>query len=191
MIDSTPTTLGSLHGFELPVTPSYDVRATMPPTLAMTAHGLAALRRDLERLQDERDQEIAQRLRAARTSGDTTGNDEYLSVKEDELVLSARIASLEDLLHRATVADGAIDGQGIVGIGSSVSIEFIASGATAFYRIVGAHEPLGAGAASAASPLGRALVGQEPGALVQFELPNGHAQHLRIIATRASTSHTD
>jgi len=68
---------------------------------------------------------------------------------------------------------------------------FIASGATACYRIVGAHEPLAAGAASAASPLGRALVGQEPGALVQFELPNGHQQHLRIIATRASTLRTD
>lgn len=188
MIDSSPTTLEFPTGFAPPVTPSYEVRATEQPTLAMTAHGVAALRRDLERLRHERDQEVAQRLQTTRTSGD---NDGYLAVKDDELVLSARIASLEELLHRATVADAAIDGHGIVAIGSSVSVEFMASGATACYRIVGAREPLGAGAASAASPLGRTLVGQAPGALVQFELPNGHTQHLRIVATRATTPHTD
>lgn len=188
MIDSSPTTLGSPNGFAQRVAPSYEVRTTPPPTLAMTTHGLAALRRDLDRLRHERAHEVAHRLQGTQTSGD---NDEYLAVKDDELVLSARIASLEDLLHRATVADAAIDGHGIVGIGSSVSVEFMASGATACYRIVGAREPLAAGTASAPSPLGRALVGQEPGALVQFELPNGHTQHLRIVATRASAPHTD
>lgn len=179
MIDSSsassPAFVGSTSEASAPATP--------PPALAMTSHGLTALRRDVERLRRERDQDLPARLRVAHAAG---GSDEYLAIKEDEAVLSARILNLEDLLRRATVVDAAIDGQGVVGIGSNVLVEYLASGATACHRIVGAHEPLEPGAASAASPIGQALIGQEPGALVEFELPNGHVQRLRIIATRTS-----
>jgi transcription elongation factor GreA len=188
MIDTSTCPARSIDGRRHSNPRGYDVRSSTRPTLAMTAHGVAALRRDLERLREERDREVPQRLRAACVTGATIGNDEYLAIKEDEAVLSARIATLEDLLRRATVVDPAIDGGGVVGIGSSVSVEFIASGAKGCYRIVGAHESLEAGTASTASPLGRALLGQEPGTVVEFELPNGRAQRLLITATRAPKS---
>jgi transcription elongation factor GreA len=143
----------------------------------MTAHGLAALRNHLEGLRRERDHEVRERLEAARGSGE----DEYLAIKEEEAVLAARIANLEDLLARASVADAGAGGHTVVGIGATVSVEFLASGATARLRIVGAHEPLRSQTASTASPIGQALLGKEPGEIVQFELPSGKAQSLRVL----------
>ena len=70
-----------------------------PGPCPVTAERLLALRGDVARLREEKEQEVARRLREARPFGDPRGNDGYLAVKEEEAVLEARIAILEDSIE--------------------------------------------------------------------------------------------
>ena len=62
----------------------------------MTSAGLEELRGELAQLRRRVSEEIALRLREARSYGDGSNNDEYHAVREEQIVLEARIASLEN-----------------------------------------------------------------------------------------------
>src|SRR5690242_3048496 len=87
----------------------YERRGRGSPTvdaeIPLTATARQALKEGLARLRDERHREIPARLRIAREFGDMANNDEHLAIREDEAVLAARVARLEDLLRRAVVVD--------------------------------------------------------------------------------------
>ena len=127
-------------------------------TTLMTAANLNDLRDGLERLRRHTRLEFAQRLREARSYGDGSNNDEHHAVREEQMVLEARIASLEDTLARALVVDPDEAARGVAAIGVHQLIEDLASGAVSRYRLAGAHHSLGPDTISAASPMGRALV---------------------------------
>ena len=57
----------------------------------------------LERAARRHREEIAQRLREARSYGDGSNNDEYHALREEQMVLEARIALLEATVARAVV----------------------------------------------------------------------------------------
>jgi len=59
----------------------------------VTARAREALERDLASLCGEQ-REIPARLRIAREFGDTANNDEHQAIREDEIVLAARVARL-------------------------------------------------------------------------------------------------
>jgi transcription elongation factor GreA len=156
-----------------------------PPALLMTSAGLERLQGELAQLRRRVNEEMSQRLREARSYGDGSNNDEYHAVREDQMVLEARIASLEDTVARAEVLDeeAAVDGVAI--IGSTVSIEDLASGARTRHRLADAHSA-DRGVISAASPMGRALIGATPGTVVTVDLPRGRSRSLRVIAVERS-----
>jgi transcription elongation factor GreA len=147
----------------------------------MTAAGLASLRQELGRLRERTGLEIAERLREARSYGEGANNDEYHAVREEQMVLQARMASLEETIARAIVVDSADAVQGVAAIGSTLWVEDLASGATAPYRLAGAHQSIGPDVISAASPMGRALMGAVPGTVATVELPNGRSRSVRLI----------
>jgi transcription elongation factor GreA len=149
------------------------------PTL-MTAATLDELRDELERLRKRAHVDIAQQLREARAFGAGSNNDEFHAVREEQLVLEARIAALEETIARAAVVDPGHIQRGTVVIGSTVLVEDLDSGAVSEYRIVGSHNSLGPDTISAASPMGRALVGATTGAVVTFDLPNGRSRSVRL-----------
>ena len=79
-------------------------RPPYPPGAAlMTAAGLDELRSELERLRQRTRSHVEQRLREARPYGDGSNNDEYQDVREEQMVLEARLAALEDTIDRAVV----------------------------------------------------------------------------------------
>jgi transcription elongation factor GreA len=157
-------------------TPGYGSGAAL-----MTAASLNDLRDELEQMRRRTRLEMAQRLREARAYGDGSNNDEYHAVREEQMVLEARIASLEDTLARAIVLDAEDAAPGVVAIGSSVLIEDLASGALSRYRLASAHHSLGPDTISVASPIGQALIGSVPGTTVSVELPNGRSRSVRLV----------
>ena len=157
---------------------------TRAPAL-MTATGLEELQGELERLRHRVKQEIAQRLHDARSYGDGSNNDEYHAIVEEQLVLSARIAMLEEIVGRAVVIDPDQTGEGAAGIGATVLIEDLASGAEHRYRLAGAHA-LDPDVISAASPMGQALIGAVAGDVVTLDLPNGRSRSVRLLAVEAA-----
>jgi transcription elongation factor GreA len=148
--------------------------------LLMTPAGAYDLAAELERLRGIGRDEIAQRLRDASGSGDDSNNDEHHAIRDEQAILEARIGSLEDILSRAVIVDPDTTGDLAV-LGSLVTVEDLDSGKRSSYRIAGAHEPIGEDFVSAASPVGRALMGTAAGAVVTVELPSRRSLRVRVV----------
>lgn len=152
--------------------------ASWADQVPVTAAGREALERDLASLHTEQ-REIPARLRIAREFGDTANNDEHQAIREEEAVLAARIARLEDILLRAAVVelDSADDS---VAIGCSVSVVDVETGEKFDYVIGSAHGVLSRGTVSALSPVGRALLGRRVGERVSIQLPHGRRRKFEL-----------
>ena len=159
--------------------------ASIPDRLPVTAAAHEALKLELEKLRDEKHREIPERLRVARQYGDASNNDEYLAILEEDAVVGARLARLEDIVSRATVV-GPADSNDTIAIGSSVTVYDLRSGDTLEYSIAGAHTTSGAGGVSAVSPVGAALLGRSVGDLIRVQLPRGRTRELEVLAIRQS-----
>jgi transcription elongation factor GreA len=155
--------------------------AQMNPRNALAAAGTVGARspdyaltpEGIDSLQDE-----LGRLRAKRTR-----IDEDATIQEEEHMLDARIASLEEVLGNAWVVDPSMLEQDVVAIGTSVEVEDLDTGRRERYRVVGKHEPLRPGELSAASAIGDALLGRRSGDAVTVELPNRHVRRLQVVAS--------
>jgi transcription elongation factor GreA len=150
----------------------------------LTPRARRALQRELAGLRDQKQREIPARLRAAREFGDTSNNDEYFAIREEEAVLDARIARLEDILTRAMVIDHVAAHEYAV-IGSEVEVIDIDTGEKREYVIESAHSETGGMSVSPKSPVGRALLGRRAGERVGVELPTGRRRDLELRAVRA------
>lgn len=154
-----------------------------PPRAIITRDGERALRAELTRIRRELEVGMAERLREARAFGAPAGNDDYLQIQEEEIVLAVRAARLDELLERAHVIDGEPLG-GRAAVDTIVEVRDMESGELKEHELVGGHGAPRANAASAASPLGAALIDQEAGAVVEFQPPKGKSRRLEILRVR-------
>jgi transcription elongation factor GreA len=150
--------------------------------LPLTAAAHRALRQERDKLRKEKRHQFPARLRLVREFGDGSNNDEYLAIREEETVVDARLARLEDILNRALIVDPA-ESDGTVAIGCAVTVLDLGAGEPFDYVIDSAHAPIAPNAVSAVSPVGKALLGRSPGDLVIVELPRkGRTRELEILA---------
>ena len=159
---------------------------TTHPGPFMTATELNELRSELERLSQLHREEISEQLRDARSYGGGSNNDEYHALREEQMVVEARISSLEDTVARATVIEPHDAVDGIATIGSRVVLEDLSSGGkTRAYRLAGAYS-VDRDVISAASPMGQALMGAVERTVVTADLPNRRSRSVRVIAVENS-----
>jgi transcription elongation factor GreA len=155
-----------------------------PPRTIITRDGERILRAELERLRCDLGGGMAERLREARGFGAPAANDEYLQIQEEEVVMAVRAARLDELLQKAQVVDGCqLDGRAAVG--TVVEVKDVDSGEIHQHELVGGHEAPRANAASAASPIGEALIDRTVGAIVDVHLPKGRRRRLQILEIRS------
>jgi transcription elongation factor GreA len=145
----------------------------MPRDVILTTEGLANLKAELDTLTTSRRREVAARIKEAREFGDISENAEYDDAKNEQAMLEARIASLEDKLRSATVIDSSDIGTDVVGVGSIVHVKD-ESGKSTKYTIVGSAEASPAELKlSNESPIGSALLGHKRGQEVVITTPKG------------------
>jgi transcription elongation factor GreA len=145
----------------------------MPKDVILTAEGLANLKAELDELTTRRRREVAQRIREAREFGDISENAEYDDAKNEQAMLEARIAGLEEKLRSATVIDSSDIGTDVVGVGSVVHVKDEAGKSTK-YTIVGSAEASPTEMKlSNESPVGKALLGHRRGEQVTISTPKG------------------
>jgi transcription elongation factor GreA len=145
----------------------------MPRDVILTPEGLSNLKAELDQLTTSRRREVAQRIKEAREFGDISENAEYDDAKNEQAMLEARIASLEDKLRSATVIDSSDIGTDKVGVGSVVHVKDEAGKSTK-YTIVGSAEASPAEMKlSNESPIGSALLGHKRGEEVKITTPRG------------------
>ena len=144
----------------------------MPKDVILTPEGLANLKAELEQLSTVRRREVAARIKEAREFGDISENAEYDDAKNEQAMLEARIAQLEEKLRSATVIDNSDLGTDIVRVGSIVHVR--EGSKSTKYTIVGSAEASPAEMKlSNESPVGKALLGRKRGEEVTFPTPKG------------------
>ncbi|HHY47078.1 MAG TPA: transcription elongation factor GreA [Firmicutes bacterium] len=140
----------------------------------LTLEGVKRLEQELDHLKTVRRREVADRIKQAKEFGDISENSEYEDAKNEQAFVEGRILQLEKLLRNAKVVEDA-DGQSdAVTLGSRVTIKDLDTDETREYVIVGSAEADPAKSRiSNESPVGKALMGQRPGSIVEVEVPMG------------------
>jgi transcription elongation factor GreA len=159
----------------------YPVPRLRSDRVPVTAAAHRALEADLERMKFEKERELPERLRGARQYGGGSNNDDYLAILEDEAIVDARIARLEETLARAEIIDPAVSAE-TVAIGATVTVRDTTSASPVDYVIASAHADTQPGHVSAASPVGEALLGRRRGDRVTVTLPRGRMRRFEIVA---------
>ena len=158
----------------------------MPKDVILTPDGLAKLKADLEYLQGEKRREVAARIKEAREFGDIMENSEYDDAKNEQAMLEARIAQLEEKLRSASVIDATGLGTDEVRVGSMVHVKDEKSGKSVKYAIVGSAEANPAeNRLSNESPVGKALIGHRRNEVVEVSVPRGPKRKLKITKIEA------
>jgi transcription elongation factor GreA len=153
----------------------------MQKDVILTPEGLDKLKAEIEYLSNDKRREVAERIKEAREFGDISENSEYDDAKNEQAMLEARIASLEDKLRSASVIDASELSSDVVRVGSLVSVKDDKAGKALQYTIVGSTEAdPSQNRLSNESPVGKALLGRKKGDAVKVTLPNGKARELKI-----------
>jgi transcription elongation factor GreA len=153
----------------------------------LTPEGYEKLKTEIEHLRTIARREVAERIKEAREFGDISENAEYDHAKNEQAMLEARIAGLEEKLRSASVVDQAQAEAGVVSIGSRVRVKDQKSGQSVAYHIVGSAEADPAeNKLSNESPVGSALLGKKRGDLVSVAVPRGPARKLKITKIEAA-----
>ena len=152
----------------------------MPRDVILTTDGLEKLKAELAHLQNDKRREVAQRIKEAREFGDIAENSEYDDAKNEQAMLEARIAQVEERIRSATVVDAKDLSTDTVQVGSAVSVKDEASGKTHTFTIVGSPEAKPPERLSYESPVGKALLGHKRNDVVDVSLPNGRSVQYKI-----------
>ena len=134
----------------------------MQKQVILTAQGLKQITDELEDLKSLKREEVAEKIKQARSFGDLSENSEYDEAKNEQAMVESRIAELENMLKVAVVLNKDQIQRDVVSLGTSVKVKITEDGTeeTALFQIVGSAEanPM-EGRISDESPVGKALVG--------------------------------
>ncbi len=131
----------------------------------LTQEGLEHIKTEYERLTQIIRPQIAQRIQTAREFGDLAENSEYDAAKEEQSLIEARIAQIEEVLPKAQLIQQA-QGADIVVIGSTVVVQM--NDEIHEFSIVGSIEADPAkNKISNESPVGKALLGLKAGETIE------------------------
>jgi len=152
----------------------------MPKDVILTADGLEKLKVELAYLQGDKRREVAQRIKEAREFGDIAENSEYDDAKNEQAMVEARIAQVEERLRSATVIAAEDVKTDVVQVGSIVTVKDEDTAKVQKFTIVGSPEAKPPERLSYESPVGKALLGRKRNDVVDVPLPNGRKIHLKI-----------
>lgn len=140
----------------------------------LTTEGIVEIEKKLEELKTVKRQEIAEQIKVARSFGDITENAEYDEAKNEQARIEGEIMQLENTLRVAKVLDDATIDVRFVGIGTTVKVIDLESNEEEKFIIVGSAEANPAQSKiSNESPVGKALLGQQIGNMVDVIAPAG------------------
>lgn len=155
----------------------------MTKHIMMTAEGYDELKRELQELRTVRRKEISDKIRVARGFGDLSENSEYDEAKNEQAIVEAKIATLEEQLKNARLIEKDSISTDVVSIGSAVTIHDMEFDEEMTYRITSWVESNHSNQETITdeSPVGRALLGHKVGDEVEVLVPNGSTVKFKIL----------
>lgn len=148
----------------------------------LTAEAYNKKHAELEQLKTTGRDEIAERIKEARSFGDLSENSEYDEALNDQAKLEAKISQLESELKDAKILDESTINTEMVHIGSKVKIHDEEYDEVEEYQILGESQANpDEGIISDQSAVGKALLGHKAGDVVDVLLPNGSTISFKIL----------
>ena len=143
----------------------------------MSRAGFEKLEQELSYLITVRRAEVAQKLKEARSFGDLSENAEYDEAKNEQGILEATIAELENIIANAEIVDDDNISVNEVGIGSIITVLRQGAEKSEKLQIVGSTEADPAhGKISDESPIGKAAMKKKIGDKFIVDAPIGELQ---------------
>lgn len=140
----------------------------------LTPKGYEKIKEDLRYLKEEKRQEISDYMGSAIADGDLRESAAYDEARMLQSENEARIADLEEIVHRAVVVDHEEGDEASARLGASLEL-VDERGDEVVFHLVGTHEAdILEGRISDESPLGQRLVGRKAGD--EVKLPMGREQ---------------
>ncbi|MDO4982130.1 MAG: transcription elongation factor GreA [Eubacteriales bacterium] len=142
----------------------------------MSQERLDALKAELYYLETEKEKEVAELIKEARSFGDLSENSEYDEAKTEQGKLYSKIAEIKVLIENAEIVDNIdVDApKDAVTLGSIVKVIDVEDDFEETFEIVGSQEANpNMGRISDDSPLGKGLHGHRSGETVMIDAPAG------------------
>lgn len=149
--------------------------------VVMTREGYEKLKAELIFLRGDGRAEIASKLQEARGFGDLSENAEYHAAKEEQEKLENRILWLEHQLSKAHIIEAEDVDTSQASLGTTITLKDLDMKKTFVYTLVGTEEAdVKENRISAASPVGKAVIGKQAGEEVLVRTPRG-VRHLKVM----------
>jgi len=147
----------------------------MPANLTfVTAEGYKKLVDELEHLRTTGREQIAEKIKEARSFGDLSENAEYDEAMNEQAIMESKISRLEDELKNVQILDTEELSTDVIGVGSFVQVYDQTYEEEMEFQIIGkAQADPDEQRISDESPVGRALLGHRAGDIVEVETPAG------------------
>ena len=140
---------------------------------------LPKLEQELHYLETEKRAEVGERIKVAREFGDISENSEYDDAKNEQGMVEARIAEINQILSEATIVDTPKKSNKVT-VGAIVTVNM--GGKERVFTIVGGAEAdVAAGKISNESPVGAALLGHKKDDEVTAIGPTGREIKMTIL----------
>lgn len=136
---------------------------------------------ELNRLKTEGRDDIAEKIKEARSHGDLSENAEYDEAMNEQAKMEAEIAKLEADLRNAKILDEKELTTESIHIGSKVKLYDMDYEEEVEYKILGKSD-IDNGIISDLSPVGSAIMGKKVGDIVSVNTPTGKVVEMKILA---------
>ncbi len=138
------------------------------------------LSEELNRLKTEGRDDIAEKIKEARSHGDLSENAEYDEAMNEQAKLEAEIAKLEADLRNAKILDETELTTEFVRIGSKVKLYDMDFEEEVEYKILGKSD-INNGIISDLSPVGSAVMGKRVGDIAEVMTPSGKVIKMEVL----------
>ena len=143
----------------------------------VTKETLEQMKEELQHLKGVERPAASKAIAEAREKGDLKENAEYDAAKEAQGLLEAKIAVLEGALANARVLDESTIDTSKVSILTKVKLTNLKTKKEVTYQLVSEQEAdLKLGKISISSPIGKGILGKEPGDVADVQAPAGLIQ---------------
>ena len=136
---------------------------------------------ELNRLKTEGRDDIAEKIKEARSHGDLSENAEYDEAMNEQAKMEAEIAKLEASLRNAKILDEEELTTEQIHIGSKVKLLDMEYDEEVEYKILGKSD-IENGIISDLSPAGSALMGKNVGDIAEVHTPSGAIIKMKVLA---------
>lgn len=148
-----------------------------PESIVMTREGLEKMKQELATLKEKRVGTLED-IRRAAADKDFRENAPLAAAREQLGHIDGRIREIEETLKVVVVADDKPEACRGAGIGDAIDLTCLDTGESLHYILVGPKEVDALkGRISGFSPLGRAIIGHNPGDIIEITVPAGKIKY--------------